>query len=166
MRLFDRRRDDDPKDLLTRGSRALERRRLDEAIPLLEEARRLDPESIPARLNLGAAYHLSGRHSDAIGHFEAALAAEPENVTAMVNLAAAENALGHLDRAVELLEQAARTAPAHPDVHFNLAVAYARQGRLQAAATELRSELAQHPGSRRAADFLAEVNSRVSQADA
>lgn len=150
-------------DLLRRGSIALRKRRLDEAIELLEAAVASDEQSAAGHVNLGTAYYLSERHSQAVGQFEAAVKLKPKDPASLLNLAAAHNALGHVDKAMAVLEQLRAHQPTHRNLNFNLAVAYHRQGRVQDAVTALQRELKLHPGSKHAASMLQQIAGEIAE---
>jgi len=158
-----KRMSDGLEDALRRGSRALRKRRLDEAIELLEAAVALDGRDAAARVNLGTAYHLRGQHEQAVEHFEAAVQLKPDDAAPVLNLAAAHNALGHVDKAIELLEQLRQRRPTHRGVHFNLAVAYHRQGRTQEAIEALQTELKLEPKNRHAVAMLRQIAGQIAE---
>ncbi|MGD8240476.1 MAG: tetratricopeptide repeat protein [Armatimonadota bacterium] len=158
-----RRQDGGRDDLLRRGSRALRRRRFDEAIELLEAAVRLGAQDAAARNNLGTAYHLRGQHAQSLEHFEAAAQLKPDDAAPVLNLAAAHNALGHIAEAVELLEQLRTRHPTHQDVNFNLAIAYHRQGRTKEAVEALQRELKLNPKSRHATSLLRQIVGQIAE---
>lgn len=150
-------------ELLRRGTRALRKRRLDEAIELLAAAVALDKHDAAARVNLGTAYHLCGQRAQALEHFKAAVQLRPDDAAAVLNLAAVYNALGRVDEALELLEQLRTRHPTHRDVHFNLAVAYHRKGRTREAVEALQTELKLHPRSRHAEGLLRQIAGQIAQ---
>lgn len=116
--------------LVADGARLLAAKRPGEAIPLLEEALKLDPRNVSAAINLGGAYVLQGKHDRAIPALETASRLEPDNAMVWSNLAAAY--LGKLpfatqdrqDRAIVAYEQALEIDPRAPNVHYNLGLIY------------------------------------------
>jgi tetratricopeptide (TPR) repeat protein len=116
-------------------------RRPGEAVIKLLEARELDPHNVAAAINLGGAYILQGRYSQAIPVLEEAVRLAPDNVMAWTNLAASY--LGKLplasrerqDQAIRAYEQALAIDPRAPNVHYNLGLIYLERGdKLQASA--------------------------------
>jgi tetratricopeptide (TPR) repeat protein len=84
-------------------------RNVELAVKTLERAVELNPNSIPARVNLASALSASGEFAAAIPHYETILQAEPNSANAHAHLARAlveldrvEAAAGHLETAVRL----------------------------------------------------------------
>ena len=65
-----------------KGSVLLARNEAAAAIPILEQARQLDPSSVPTEYNLAGAYAMMGRRSDALQAIESVLRKEPQNQAA------------------------------------------------------------------------------------
>jgi tetratricopeptide (TPR) repeat protein len=100
-------------DDLVRAAEVYQRlERYDEAIPILERALTLEPESIQAMFWLGASYERSGRGSEAENVLQALLDVDPNHAPAL-------NYLGYmwadrgenLDRALDLVQQAVALEP-------------------------------------------------------
>lgn len=72
---------------LVRGKLALEARRYEEAVAEFRKAIEATPNSVPARINLGAALTQLGDLKGAAEEFEKALVIEPNNLNAHYNLA-------------------------------------------------------------------------------
>src|SRR5690242_14802773 len=70
------RKSHDAKELMGAG-------RFAEAIPIYEELTRAMPANPGLRLNLALAYHMSGRHKQAVPEFEKVLKADPNNLPAL-----------------------------------------------------------------------------------
>jgi tetratricopeptide (TPR) repeat protein len=58
--------------LLNQAARLLAEGKAQLAIPLLERAHEIDAQSVPALINLGAAFTLAGRHREAVPLLETA----------------------------------------------------------------------------------------------
>jgi tetratricopeptide (TPR) repeat protein len=99
----------------------------------------LDPDHVPARVNLGRVLHEKRQLKLAEVHYRLALAVEPENTTALFNLGVALEDLGRLDEAAATYETAVRCEPKHADAHFNLARLYEKQGKKAAAIRHLKA---------------------------
>jgi tetratricopeptide (TPR) repeat protein len=99
----------------------------------------LDPDHVPARVNLGRLLHEKGQLKLAEVHYRLALAVEPENTTALFNLGVALEDLGRLDEAAGTYETAIRSEPRHADAHFNLARLYERLGKKALAIRHLKA---------------------------
>ena len=99
----------------------------------------LNPDHVPARVNLGRLLHERKQVKLAEVHYRLALAGEPDNTTALFNLGVALEDLGRLDEAAQTYETAVRCEPKHADAHFNLARLYERQGKKAAAIRHLKA---------------------------
>ena len=99
----------------------------------------LDPDHVPARVNLGRVLHEKRQLKLAEVHYRLALAVEPKNTTALFNLGVALEDLGRLDEAAETYQTAVRCEPSHADAHFNLARLYERQGKKALAIRHLKA---------------------------
>ncbi len=146
--------------LVGEAAQLLTARRLGEAVPLLTEARRLDPRNAAAAINLGGAYILQGKHSLAVPVLEDAARLEPGNPMVWTNLAAAY--LGKLpfataerqEQAIGAFERALALNPRTPHVHYNLGLIYLERNDPQRAAEHFRSALDSDPTDRDAQRYL------------
>jgi tetratricopeptide (TPR) repeat protein len=137
--------------LLNRGAELLEQGKAREAIPPLERANELDPESVPVHINLGGAYVMAGRHREAIPLLEAARDAEPKNAMIWINLGAAY--LGNpvlatseqQMQAIEAFERALELNPAAPSVHYNLGLIFVDRDDLDLAVAAFRQAAQVNP---------------------
>ena len=123
--------------------------RNDEAIRVLEEAHRIEPDRGAVLLNLGNAYLRRGEAPRALAQFEAALSIDPTYHAARMNRARVLTSLARADEAVAELERVTRDAPRLVEALFHLAEAYAAAGRPDDAADALRRFLAR-AGSKQA----------------
>jgi len=135
----------EPRERFKEGTRALENGNISEAITVLSELVREQPDYMAAHVNLGHAYYTNGEFVAAARQFEEAHALEPDNPKVLLNHAAAKSALDQLDEAIDLLIEALGVDAEFRDVHYNLAIAYWRKGRPAEAMAELEMELALHP---------------------
>jgi Flp pilus assembly protein TadD len=127
------------------GTGLLNRGRAQDAIPILRELCDEQPDNGLAALNLGIAYHRTGKHTPAIEQFQRAAELFPGDARPLLNLAAAENALGHVDKAEQYLLRALDVDPRQPGVHYNLAVIYLKRNQLANAMAEMELELSVNP---------------------
>jgi tetratricopeptide (TPR) repeat protein len=111
--------------------------RIEEALPLAERARRLDPVSAEAQMNLGVILYLARRYDDATAAIDETLDLAPDFGPAYVMLGRMYVAKGLPDRAVEQLERARGLMGRRPDVVTPYAYALARAGRRREARTML-----------------------------
>lgn len=103
--------------------------RVEEAIPPMEEAIRLEAD-IPERLNaLAQVYEAARRDPVKIGRlYRRALALEPALADVRVNYGRFLETQGRLDEALEQYQQAAEEKPWLPAAFFNLGTAYLQKG--------------------------------------
>jgi tetratricopeptide (TPR) repeat protein len=99
----------------------------------------LDPDHVPARVNLGRLLHEKRQLKLAEVHYRLALAVEPQNTTALFNLAVALEDGGRLDEAAQTYEAVVKADEKHADAHFNLARLYERLGKKAAAIRHLKA---------------------------
>ena len=98
--------------LRTEGSEA-------QAVPMLEEVVRLNPEHAQAHYNLGVLLSRS-RPSEAVAHYRVAIRVQPDNVAAHVNLANSLARLGNLTEAIDHYREALRLNPGDKLAEINL----------------------------------------------
>jgi Flp pilus assembly protein TadD len=148
------------RQLVAEGAQLLGSRRPGEAVTKLTEARRLDPLNVPAAINLGGAYVLQGKFSQAIPVLEAAAQLEPDNVMIWTNLAAAY--LGKLpfatlprqEQAIQAYHRALDLDSQVPHVHYNLGLIYLERKDFQLAAAHFQKALETDPNDRDAQHYL------------
>jgi tetratricopeptide (TPR) repeat protein len=99
--------------------------RLQEAIPYLEAAVRIDPDSAPAHTDLGSALARTGRLTEAIAQFKAAILLAPDAPIPHNNLGSALTEAGRLPEAIAEFQTALRLDPNYDEARRNLAAAQA-----------------------------------------
>ncbi len=127
----------DANVLLTRGT-ALIQSQPAEAVKILEQALRLDPQRVAIHYQLGLAFHAIGDEADAAAELQEAVAGMPASAPAHNNLGMALFQLGDAKASIDEFRAAARLAPKDPSAHFNLGEALARTGDSAGAVAELR----------------------------
>ena len=139
---------DRPESRSALGSFLAKRGRLADAETEYKAALRLSQQYTPAAVNLADLYRGMGRDADGETVLRAALIASPQDAglhhalgLSLVRLKRSDEALGELRRAAELDPRQARYA-------YVYAVALHSVGRAVEAATELKENLARHPGDR------------------
>jgi tetratricopeptide (TPR) repeat protein len=128
------------------GGSLLLQGRVDEAIPQLQEALRLQPEHAEAHSNLGVALARRGRTAEAIDHYRESLRLDPRQTQAYSNLGNALLAQGNITEAIAQFEAALALDPADPQARTNLAGAFVREGRVDDAIAEYERVLRTAPG--------------------
>jgi len=96
-----------------------------EALSLLQQARRLAPQNADVAADLGRTYLRMNRPDEALPEFGRALALNPNDPMALNNRGAALLALGQRDAAIRDFESALKADPCLWDAHWNLKQAYA-----------------------------------------
>jgi len=109
------------------GALLVESGRVDEAVPHLIEAVRIEPAFAEAHSNLGAALARRGQLNDAMSHYREALRLSPDLAQAHNNLGLALARTGDVDGAVREIREAVRLAPDRQDFRYNLDVLLRRQ---------------------------------------
>ena len=92
----------------------------EQALPLLEDAKRLAPDDPRVAADLGRLYLQMGRFSDALAEFGRALALEPNSPTALNNRGVALLLLGQRDAAIADFHRALARDPCLFDAYLNL----------------------------------------------
>ena len=112
--------------------------RFAEAIPLFQDAIRIDPLLAEAHSQLGAA-RLSGGDTDAARrHLDRALELDPDFADARYNLGLVAHRLGRFEDAVGHFEHAVAVRPGHYDARLGLGTDLSRLGRHTEAIVHLR----------------------------
>jgi VWFA-related protein len=128
---------DSASELLTRGSQLIPSKPA-EAVKLLQQALRLDPELPTLHYQLGLALHAIGDEADAEGELREAVSRTPDSAAAHNYLGIVLFQMGNAKAALEEFRIAVRLAPKDPNAHFNLGEAFARAGDNDHAVEELR----------------------------
>jgi tetratricopeptide (TPR) repeat protein len=128
------------------GGSLLLQGRIDEAIPQLQEALRLQPEHAEAHSNLGIALARRGRTAEAIDHYRESLRLDPRQTQAYSNLGNALLAQGQVSEAIAQFEAALSLDAGDPQARTNLAGALVRSGRTDEAIAQLERVLKTTPG--------------------
>ncbi len=117
-----------------------------EAVKLLQQALRLNPELPTLRYELGLAYHGIGDEADAEVELREAVRRTPESAAVHNYLGIVLFQMGDAKAALAEFRAAAKLAPKDPNAHFNLGEALARTGQNNDAMEELRIAAGLTPG--------------------
>ncbi len=101
----------------------------DEAADAYRKALVLDPELVPALVNLANIHYASDRLIEAQALYERAIHVEPDCFEAYFNLANVHHDLGRYGEALGCYEEAVTLNPGYADAHFYLAVTLEKLGR-------------------------------------
>jgi tetratricopeptide (TPR) repeat protein len=118
---------------LLRGRKAFDAGRYADAADAFGQAVAANPESVPARINLGSALAATGDPAAAREQLEKALELDPKNPTAHFNLGTLLAAAGEDEAAVDHLKTAATANPGDPGPPLEAAKVLRRLGRLDEA---------------------------------
>jgi VWFA-related protein len=135
----------DANALLARGAALIESKPA-EAVKLLQQALRLDPELPTLHYQLGLAFHAIGDEADAGAELREAVGHTPDSADAHNYLGIVLFQMGDAKAALEEFRAAAKLAPEDPNAHFNLGEALARTGDGSSAVEELRVAAGLAPG--------------------
>ena len=120
--------------------------RVADAIDHFQASLRLEPDNVPALLNLAKIDEDRSRFDEAASELRSALAFEPANTTVLVNLGTVYTKAGRYGEAVAAYRDALRhPSPADYLAHNGLGVALIRQGRRLEAVEEFREALRLKP---------------------
>jgi tetratricopeptide (TPR) repeat protein len=152
-------------DYFSEGTRLLHKGEAKDAISLLEEAIRLEPEHTDTAINLSGAYILSGKFKKALALLERLSEREPDNPMVWTNLGAAYLGNPVLARDKEQLqalaafEKALSIQPAVPSVAYNIALIYRDREEDELAIKWFRQALRDNPNDRHARSMLEKMTS-------
>jgi tetratricopeptide (TPR) repeat protein len=120
------------------GSLLLNRKKRDEAVPVLISGLQLRPDYLPAELKLAEALLESGRTQEAGRTYEAILKQYPDSAEARYGLGRVHAANGDLAGAVERYGTACELFPTYGAAHYALALTYRKLGQSDKAQEHLR----------------------------
>jgi tetratricopeptide (TPR) repeat protein len=146
---------------LLRGRVAFRFGRYADAVTEFRKAVEARPDSVPARINLGAALTQTGDRKGAIEQLQEALKRAPGNGTAHFNLGLLLAQEGKGAEAVQHLEEAIRIEPRDGGAHLELAQLLERTGRPAAALIHYEKAAGYLPQDERA--WMGEANLLVAQ---
>ncbi|MBN1349818.1 tetratricopeptide repeat protein [candidate division KSB1 bacterium] len=105
----------------------------DKAIDAYKNALKLDPNFVPAAINLGNIYYEKGEREKARDLYLHALKLEPHNYKIFFNLGNLYDDLNDFSTALSYFNQAIQQQPLYADAHFNIAIVYEKIGMKQEA---------------------------------
>jgi Flp pilus assembly protein TadD/mono/diheme cytochrome c family protein len=129
------------------GAAYLRLGRVDEALPTLREAVRLEPRDATARYNLGHVLLAKGEVAEAAAQFREAARLEPSFAEAHNNLGALLRQSGDLAGAERAFLAAIEAAPDYAPAHSNLGATRRRRGNSTGAARALETAVRLDPAS-------------------
>ena len=132
-------------NLLYDGMVDLENDRYDEAVPILEEVLRQEPNALTAYLLLGRAYVSLQEYQKAIAPLKHVVEVTPDNSFANYELGCALVKTGHWNEATPQFEAAVSQMNSSAMMHFYLALVYQRTSRDDEALAQFQDALRQDP---------------------
>ncbi|MEX2271982.1 MAG: tetratricopeptide repeat protein [Vicinamibacterales bacterium] len=89
----------------------------------------IDPELVPALVNLANIHYARDQHIEALALYERALGLEPDCFEAHFNLGNVHHDLSRYEEALACYREAVSLNPGYPEAHFYLAVTLEKMGR-------------------------------------
>lgn len=120
------------------------------AVPVLEQAVRIQPKQEEARRFLGMALESVGRTPEAIDQFRVAVSLKPSDAQARYNLARALVKAGKYDEARQNFLQVAAADPKNSQLHIDFGELLLHRGMVAAALDQFNAALALDPSSKTA----------------
>lgn len=139
------------------ASALLAQKRAEEAVALLRQALKIDPDCGPALVGLGRAYAAMGWTRAAVDALEQAVKAMPEDPLTLSLLGILSQRLGRMTVAEVALEKALEAAPDSIETRIALGLMFRDTGRLDDAETQFRALLELVPDNTAALANLAHV---------
>jgi tetratricopeptide (TPR) repeat protein len=127
------------------GNELLKEGKVAEAVEVLTEAARVNPENEDVHYNLGLALARQGKTEDAIKEYKEALRIFPNYVEAHNNLGNALMRSGRIEEAIPHFEQAVKIMPDYAAAHNNLGTALQKVGRTEDAFTQFQQAVKFNP---------------------
>jgi tetratricopeptide (TPR) repeat protein len=137
--------DASPQTLFDQAGQALDAGNTAQAIKLYEELLQKVPDSIDARINLGAALAQQGRYDEAMQQYRKVLSRDPRNETALLNLGLALYKQGDFGKAHDEFDELHKLRPANQQAFYLLADCDLRLGRLKDAIALAEPAYEAHP---------------------
>ncbi|GAX60658.1 hypothetical protein SCALIN_C13_0173 [Candidatus Scalindua japonica] len=117
------------------------------ALPHYKTALRIDPQNNVARLGLGSAYALIGKHKEAIVEFETLNKTEPENVAVYFNMIKSYLAMDQDDKAHDALVKVLELDPENQTASLLMSKVYVKNEEISKAIEQLSFVLQHNPES-------------------
>lgn len=151
------------REQMTQGTRLLQERKTEEALPLLQRAHELRPADTDAALNLASANILLGRYKLAVPVLESAVRHAPTNAQLWINLGAAYlgNPILATDEqqlmAISAFQRALQADPFAPSAAYNIGLIYIDRQEHEKAIAAFRLAAKSDPGDMDAKRLLARL---------
>lgn len=146
-----------------RGNVAAEKNQMAEASAYFEQAVKLDPNHVDARINLGNALAIQGKWRQAADQFKWVLEKNPKDADALVNYGNVLTELGEYKEALAQYENASKQRPNHVDILNSLGLARAKTGDLKGAEEALSRVLALDPNRANVKQILKQIREELAK---
>ncbi|MBN1516199.1 tetratricopeptide repeat protein [Candidatus Sumerlaeota bacterium] len=133
----------------------IKQKKYDDALDLLRDVIKEEPDNSLAYYNMGIAYQLQEKFGAAAAAYEQAVRLDRNNAKAFNNLGVLKAQQGLIDEAAECFRECLRGAPYNATAHRQLASMLLMQGRNDEAAAQCRAALKINPRDAEANFFLA-----------
>jgi len=143
------------------GNGYADKKQFAEAARCFEEALRLNPGHVGARIHLGNSLAAQGKLRPAADEFRRVLDEEPDNTDAHLNLGNVLLELGRLDEALTQYRRVIELQPNHANACFSLGYVLAKQGKGEAAAQAFSRALVIDPSHGPAREALANLKAQL-----
>jgi protein O-GlcNAc transferase len=137
----------DPRITLAVGKALADAGHDEQAVPILEQAVKLEPRSTAAAYQLAVVLQRVNRVPDAIQLLERVVEAEPKNADALTNLGMALSQVHQAKDGIPFLQRATALQPRDATAHQDLAAAYIQVNQIADAIVELKAAIALSPDS-------------------
>ncbi len=154
------------EEAFRRGTQLLHKGQAAEAVPYLEQAYFIQPDSTDTAINLGGAYILTKKFGKAVAVLEPASQNQADSAQIWINLGAAYlgNPIlaGDDDqlKAISAFERALEINPTAPSVAYNIGLVYRDRKEVDKAIHWFRQAIKHNPGDRDARSLLSQLESK------
>jgi serine/threonine-protein kinase len=129
----------------TLGYYCREAKKPEEAVGHYRAALAIQPQSVPARTNLGVALYDKGERKEAVKEYREALRLDPKYASAHNNLGGALAQKGEREEAIREFREVLRLDPKFAPVHYNLGISLYAKGEREEAINEYREAIRLDP---------------------
>jgi predicted O-linked N-acetylglucosamine transferase (SPINDLY family) len=116
-----------------------------DALAMLRDAVKAEPNRVDNHCYLGRALAGVKRMAEAENSFRRALSIHPGHLETLLNMAAAQQQSGNLDEAITTLDEAVNQHPQQAQLHYNRAITLRAAGRINDAINDYRQAVAMQP---------------------
>lgn len=137
----------------------------EDAIRILKQALKINPEFAPAYYRMGLVYEEWDQRQEAIEAYKKVLEIEPANTNARLGLGSVYSRLNRNELAIKEYLEVAKATPDDPELHFKIALEYWYIQQLPKSAEHYRKVIEINPGHMQAHLNIASVYQRMKEWD-